>query len=320
MYDFTGKWVDAAISKKEILYFNKVNEGDSPLYYLSFDTRSLNGIALNNPAFDFVSPYGMPPIPYENNTIIIEGARIDQGPGVVKLYIYDLAATNPPMEFTGSIFHNVGNNETYKGESSFSGLSLSEQLPIVTLGRHLYSFYIDGKYIGVNKDGVDIETLTGAEISGKNALLNTSMQPNREKAFYNYGSTYIFKSGILSIEPTADNMDIEYSWRPGDMSFLFTIPSSKLLFRNKMIFFKDGKDVNGFDPEIDTTDSMYFNGADYSARSVWMVGDYIYFSKNDEGSATSISTYKISFERNETEATIVSTSQVTIDNIIELSF
>jgi hypothetical protein len=316
IYDFSGKQADTAIGKKELLYQNNENARsfiNSPLYY--WNMNSENAIPLNN--IDVDSYGGGIIVPQKNNTIIVNSGHFVNGVAEGRLYVYDLTAKKPPEYFTGTLFHNVTNFP-----NDVVNMNLAEQIPIITLNKTLYSFWINGKDIVVNKDGEDIETLAGAGISGENAILNMA----GPHTFYNYASMYIYKSGVLSITPTVDDEDITYSWTPRDLSFTFDgrdyldydVQSGRVRFivRNGKVYYLSEKTIRIADPKTDDAYAVYFNGADYGANTIWMVNDDIYFTKYE--TATSVSTYRL--ENGATTPIQISTSEISMQSIKELTF
>jgi hypothetical protein len=276
--------------------------------------NTANAIPLNNPQYDLTTANHT--VPLKDNKIVLMNSRVQQTSESSRMYIYDLTGTNPPEYFTGTLFHNISNDT-----SDLLNIRFDEQIPIITLNKTLYSFWINGKDIGVNKDGVELAPLIGADISGENAVLNTGIT-SYEHTFYDYAGMYIYKSGILSIENTPDG-DITYSWTPRDLSFIFDGKDFydfyvQFSVRNEKVYYFSSleKTIKVAAPKIDDAYSICFNGADYGASTIWMVGDTIYFTKYE--SATSVSTYRLN--SNETNPTKVSSSDVAMQSITELTF
>jgi hypothetical protein len=262
-------------------------------------------------------------IPIENDSIVVTSGHFIDGNAIGTLYVYDLRAINPPQRFTGSLFHNITKNN----------IDLTTQIPVITLNKSLYSFYIDGDNIGVMKNDVVIDNLAGYPISSKtimvewgsemhevadeNAILNTQLH-----AFYDYDNMYIYKSGILSIESTSDGEDITYSWIAKDLSFIFDKggsvwePPVFYFIKNENIYQLSDNIVKFVNPKTDSTYTTYFNGVDFNANNIWFVGDDIYFTRYE--SATSVSTYRL--KEKETNPTKISSSEIVMQTIVELNF
>jgi hypothetical protein len=322
VYDFSGKDVQSVsiIGKKEALYKNDIT-APTPLYYLNLNTltavqlnipqqddggRKISAIGLRSNAFGQYYQYddidNEARIPQKNNTIIVLNGHIISDNTVDELYIYDLTLSNPPAKFTGTLFYNFSNSQY---------MDIRNNIPIITLNKTLYSFRINEKDIVVNKDGIDIGALVGANITGINEILNTQVS-----VFYNYADMYIYRTGILFINPTSDDEDITYSWIAKDLSFLFERNDALYFSINRKVYYISGNTIKVANPETDGAYSVYFNGDDFGAVRVWMVGEDVYFTKYN--TATNLLTCVL--HKDETTPTTISASEIEMQNITELSF
>lgn len=301
---------------------NIVYNWDNIVYKLNLDT--LEAIPLNNPEVDPIwgsisDNLGIFAIPQSDNSIIVNSGK--GNPWV--WYKLDLDGIKPPQKLTDNTIYGYTFSTSGFHFSSSIVTILSGKLPIFSPHGNFYSFEIilsnssiipSSIITPVNNDikvflnGEFVETLNGAIISSNNEMLDIDV-----KYGYFMNDMYIYKSGLLLLKQNNDG-SLNYEYQSKDLEFLFE-EGADFHYKNGTVYCLKGDTFMKANPIIDNGYTTIYTSLNTVAKS-WMIDENIYFSAYN--TATNISTYVI--KKGETIPTEISTSEMEIIKVIELTF
>jgi hypothetical protein len=308
LYDFrlftwdTERYIPA-INDTDIFFEDKINNevlfnwGMNTLY--RFDPYTLVAMPLNNKEFDKVESFitliggprhiSIPAIPFTDNTVLAKMYRDNKG----NFYKFDRNGVNPPVLFSEPLFY---------AQSDFQ-VNLSKEIVVFADNDNsIFSFFIESEQIQVMRNGVIIESLG----------VGVTTRLDKEIFFQNdTDELYIFNSGILSVSDAPDG--VSYSWKP----LLVSLDDSKdkYYIKGNSIYYLAGSTFKIADIDTDTTFNTFYTHP-REVRNIWMVNEDIYFTGYN--TATTILTYLL--KKGTSEPLIVSSSETSMANVIELHF